>query len=87
MKFITNIIGNLGVNIKLGLIMGLPLIGMLVLSAMLGGSDWDQLHRLALLEKSVNLNVKIGIWYMRCSRNAVPAPALSIVKALNLVAF
>ena len=60
MKFITNLIGNMGINTKLGLIMGLPLLGMLVLSIMVGSSKWDLVHRLELTDSSAALNVKIG---------------------------
>jgi methyl-accepting chemotaxis protein len=60
MKHITNFIGNLGINTKLSLILGLPLLGMLVLAIMVGTSNWSQVQRLGLLERSADLNVHIG---------------------------
>ncbi len=60
MKHITNFIGNLGINTKLSMIMGLPLLGMLVLAVMVSTSNWSQVNRLELLERSVALNVHIG---------------------------
>ena len=60
MKYITQFIGNLGVNTKLGLILGLPLTGMLVLAIMVGTSNWGHMHRLNLLDHSAALSVNIG---------------------------
>jgi methyl-accepting chemotaxis protein len=60
MKYISNFIGNLGINTKLGLIMGLPMLGMLVLAIMVGTSNWGQMQRLVLLKRSADLNVHIG---------------------------
>lgn len=60
MKKITEWIGNLSINTKLGMIMGLPLIGMLALAVILGGRDWGQMHRLDLMEQSVALSVSVG---------------------------
>jgi len=60
MKFITNFISNLGINTKLGLIMGLPLIGMLILAIIVGSSTWGKVDRLHLLDTSAALSVNIG---------------------------
>jgi len=60
MKKITNLIGNMNINLKLGLMIGLPLVGMLILTGMQGYEAWDRASRLDMLQKSAGINVKIG---------------------------
>ncbi|ATX78552.1 Methyl-accepting chemotaxis protein [Mariprofundus aestuarium] len=60
MKFITTFIGNLGINTKLSMLLGLPMLGILILAIMMASSKWDEVDRLHLLEASSVLNVKVG---------------------------
>jgi len=60
MKFVQNIIGNIKINMKLGLILGLPLIGMLVLASMSVTANLDRMNRFKMLKSSTELSVKIG---------------------------
>ncbi|ATX82886.1 Methyl-accepting chemotaxis protein [Mariprofundus ferrinatatus] len=60
MKFVTTFIGNLGINTKLSMLLGLPMLGILILAIMMASSKWDEVERLHLLESSSILNVKVG---------------------------
>jgi len=60
MKYITKLLGNLGVGTKLGMILGLPLICMLILGVMLGAQQWDQTTRMGKLVESIQLSVHVG---------------------------
>jgi len=50
----------MGINTKLGLILGLPLIGMLILIIMIGSLKWDHMHRLDLIDHAADLYIGVG---------------------------
>jgi len=60
MESIQRLIGNLKINMKLGLILGLPLVGMLVLATMSITADLDKVKSFQKMHLSTALSIKVG---------------------------